>query len=261
MAKKDEIKVSICTLADYLEGKENIANVLFTAFEDYDLQLFERVRSADTKEQAIQLGRDLWSQAQLIANKESAWETYKTIKIVIDDIDHAKTALTIGANWLGKIAYNWKLFRCGFKRINAVDFLAMHIANHGYNIEEYDKFINLLDENIVTHEELGKLFDVRRVQQLIPIVWPETDENYFSVAEVPYLEKLVDLAILKEYSSDDMTEAWDEMRKMKLDKVDTSSWKECLVSFDEALYLLFASQTPYVVKKHYAAFLDLVNRR
>lgn len=259
MAKTKDIKVSICTTADYLNGKESICRVLLRAFEDYNPILFEEVCLEKTKQKAIQLGRDLWEKAHLIANTSDAQKTYDAIITVNSNIRKNSAALTVCTNFFSKIPHRWRLFKYGFMVVPAEKILAMHISKNGYKSTEYDKFIGLLNETIVSYDEIAPLFDADRVRRMLPLDWPEPKEKNFSVEEVPHLERLVELAIFKEYTHEELLKSWNEMLKMKQQQLSCDNW-EGYVDLSEALHIMFSSCSYDYVKKHFAAFLVMIER-
>ena len=259
MAKTKGIKVHICTISDYLNGSESIPHVLVRAFSDSIPAAFETLCLDITKKNTIYLGRELWEKAQIKAQTIDECEIYKKIKSVCDDIEKAKTTFVSGANYWEKIVSRWKLLKYGFATIPAEELLAMHICRNGYNSKEYDKFIALLDEGIITYDEVAPLFDADRIRRIRPLEWSEPQGKFFSVDEVPYLERIVELALFKEYTNEEMIQSWNGMKKMKKQQLSCDDWKG-YIDLSEALHVLFATCSYEHMQKHHVAFLILIDR-
>ncbi len=258
MAETKDIKVYLCTIADYLEGNESIAYVLMRAFQDYSPTIFTRLCLDETKQRVIKRADNLWKKAFKASETINDCEIYKKIKSVNDEIVKAQSVLISSGNWLEKIVCRWKLFKYGFYTIPAEELLAMHICKYGNNSSEHDKFIALLDEDIVTYDEIAPLFEASRIRQMRPLSWPQPQGKFFSVEEVPYLQKLVNLAMVKEYTRDEMIQSWNEMKKMKRQQKPCKDW-DGFLDLSEALYVMFSSRSYEYIKKHHVAFLVMID--
>lgn len=254
-----KINVRIADLERYSTNKNMFINVVMLALEDHSPKTFLVTRSQRHKNNFISMVEELWEQAVVLA-KEDVFATDLKIKIVLEDINQVKTCLAIGGCTLyGKLAYNWKLLRLHFKKIPLVDFLALHIAEHGNNLAEKEELFQQLDLNILTAEDFANRFDSGKIRYIAPDTCPACD-NYLSVDQVPYLEELCKKMRNKHCSTDELREAWDKMLEKKSHQIDCSKWYGFLTPAD-ALYLLFEKLDYADVKKHYAAFLKLINAK
>lgn len=99
--------------------------------------------------------------------------------------------------------------------------------------------------------------NLKKVLSYRPKGWKSTKQNYFSLREVVYLKKLVKFLKDKNFSHDNLLDAWDEMMHIKSSQKEISVQNR--VTLPEALALFF--ETDYhSTKQHYVAYLEAVWR-
>ena len=251
---KKTIKVGITALTPYLNNEETIVSVVKSAIENFDPFLFLRARSAALKEEVIYGMEMMWDKAAVLAQQDTT-PIKHTIKIVMDDLEHAQTCLALGGcNLYGKLSYHWKIFRLNQQKLPLLDLLALHIAEHGNKPEEKEEILQQLRQNIITADDLVYMVHAGLPRQLAPSKCPDS----LKPDEVPYLRTLCLDMRQKRYSTEALREAWSKMLEKKSQQVDSSNWKGLLPP-EDALYVLFEKMDYNEVKRHYAAYLSFIS--
>lgn len=257
MAK--EIKVQIASLGNYMVGKKNIVDVLLSAIEDHDLMIFERLRSENFKNRMLCEFEEMWDNAVVLAEKDTR-ETYRAIRITLDDIERTHTCLALGGwNWLGWISYHVDLIRYHRRKLPLIDVLALHIAENGNNPKEKEELLYQIRQRIVTKHDLYYSFEADAVRKEAPAEFPPISNCMFCPPFecVPYLKKLCKSFKLHHYSEDELQEAWKVMLNKKARKVNSSNWHGFLYP-EDALLVLFEHLSYEEVKHHELAFFRLI---
>lgn len=261
MAKVKNLKVRVNELASFVVTSDIVA-VIMNALENRDILLFETICSEWTKKNIIEAVNELWSEAGERACKFEALQLRKKIEATTAEIENCEVCLNLKPNLYGKLAYHLKIFRLKREKVALREVISAFIAEHSAIASlTCETLLQELDARLMTKEMQSKFFIAADIEQLRPSEWPTPKNNYLSAEQVPYLASIIEAAYRKGLSREEITDAWFEMKKRKLDQMTqnkevVSGWE--YVDLADALCVLFAGEHPHKAKEHYAAYLDLV---
>ncbi len=265
MAKVEDLKVRFSNLPDFTKEEFNVVKWLINVLEDKFTLTFETVVDENKKDDFIYQVDHLFNGIELLINSSEAQSCRKALDELEDEISSAKHFLKETEDFSNffweRITTKWYVLRRKRTKFLIARILAMYISEHPeISIKDVrKKTVNILKNRIVDIFDMAEKYHIIEVKAAIPEKWPTTTNTYFTTAEVPYLEWMIQEAKLSGYTQQAILDAWDSMLNMKSQQANYPE-EYWMIPLDEALYVLFYDLSYNETKKHYTALLSLAEK-